>query len=97
VVDKARSSILAVGSFAFVENVKSELGAKDMHGEVIQAGGNYELREPTEAYAGKFTGKNEVLSAENTVLWNESVENARTDGHSFDRRKEGIILASERL
>ena len=49
-----------------------------MHREVVQAGGTYALLEPTEAYAGKFTRKKEVLSAENTVLWNESVENAGT-------------------
>jgi hypothetical protein len=63
------SEALAVGSFAFAEKVKSELGAKS---HASRSG----------------TRQNEVLSAENTVLWNESVENARADGHSFDRRKE---------
>jgi hypothetical protein len=76
--DDRWSEALAVGRFAFVEKVKSELGAKAMHREVVQASGTYALLEPIEAYAGKFTRKKEVLSAENTVLWNESVENAGT-------------------
>jgi hypothetical protein len=32
----------------------------------------------SEAYAGQFTDKNEVLGSENTVLWDESAENAET-------------------
>jgi hypothetical protein len=45
---------------------------------VIEADGSYDLREPTEAYAGNFTGKNEGLMAQNTILWDESVDEART-------------------
>jgi hypothetical protein len=38
----------------FVENVKSELGSKAAHRDVIQAVGSYALREPTEAYGLSF-------------------------------------------
>lgn len=45
-----------------------------MHREVSEVVGGYELRERTEAYA-QFTGENEALSSENTLPWNESLEN----------------------
>jgi len=63
---------------AFVEKGKNDLGVKAMYREVVAVDATYALREPTEAYAGKFIGKNEVLSSENTVLWDENAENAGT-------------------
>jgi hypothetical protein len=62
------------GNLNFVEKVKSELGFKATHREVIEAGGTYALREQSEAYGSNFTGKNEVLSSENTRFWNENSE-----------------------
>jgi len=49
-----------------------------MHREMVQADGTYALREPAEAYAPNFTGENEALSSENTLPWNESLENPGT-------------------
>jgi putative transposase len=71
------SEAIAVGSLAFVETVKNDLGVKATHREVIEAGETYELREPAEAYAGKFTGKNDALSPENNIRWDEIVDDAR--------------------
>jgi hypothetical protein len=48
------------------------------HRDVIEAEGSYALREPTEAYAGKFTGGIEALRTQNTMVWNKSVDDART-------------------
>jgi len=62
----------------FVETVKNDLGVKAMHREMVQADGTYALREPAEAYAPNFTGENEALSSENTLPWNESLENTGT-------------------
>jgi putative transposase len=76
--DDRWSEAIAVGSLAFVETVKNDLGVKATHREVIQADGVYALREPSEAYAGKFTGKIDALRTQNTILWDESVENAAT-------------------
>jgi hypothetical protein len=45
---------------------------------VLPADGTYALREASEPYVRKFTGKNEVLRAENTFFWDETVENAAT-------------------
>ena len=47
-----------------------------MHREVLQADGTFALREPSEAYAGKLTDKNEALRSPNTILWNEKLGNA---------------------
>jgi hypothetical protein len=48
---------IAVGSLAFAEKVKSELGIKAMHREVEQAGGTCVLRESSEAYGRICAGK----------------------------------------
>jgi hypothetical protein len=42
--DDGWSEAIAVGSLAFVEKVKSELGVKAMHRELVQLGGGYALR-----------------------------------------------------
>jgi hypothetical protein len=76
--DDRWSEAIAVGSLAFVERVKSDLGIKAMHREVLKTDGTYALCEPAEDYAGNFTGKNEALSSENTLPWNESLENPNT-------------------
>jgi hypothetical protein len=63
---------------AFVETVKNDLGIKAMHREALETDGTCALREPAEAYAPKLTGRNEALSSENTLPWNESLENPGT-------------------
>jgi REP-associated tyrosine transposase len=76
--DERWSEAIAVGSLAFVERIKNDLGAKAMHRELLQADGTCALREPAEAYASNFTSKNEALSSENTILWNENLGYAGT-------------------
>jgi putative transposase len=76
--DDRWSEAIAVGSLAFVETVKNDLGVKARHRDVIEADGTYALREPSEAYAGKITGKIEALRAQNTILWDESVDDTST-------------------
>jgi hypothetical protein len=49
-----------------------------MHRDVIEADGTYALREPAESYARNFTDEIEPLSAENTLLWDESAGNVGT-------------------
>jgi putative transposase len=76
--DDRWSQAIAVGSLAFVEEIKSELGVRAMHREVVQSDGTSALREPSEAYMGKFTGKSDVLRLENTIFWDENDETAET-------------------
>ena len=76
--DDRWSEAIAVGSLAFVEKVKTELGVKALHREFEPVGEAYALREPSETYAGKFTGKIDALRTQNTILWDESVDDART-------------------
>ena len=70
------SEAIAVGSLAFVETVKNELGVRAKHRDVIEAEKSYALGEPSEAYAGKFTVKNEALRTQNTILWDDNNDNA---------------------
>ena len=69
---------VAVGSLSFVNTVKSELGFKAAHREVIEQGETYVLREESEAYRSNFAGENEVLSAENARFWSENLEATET-------------------
>ena len=66
--DDRWSAVVAVGSLAFVESVKSELGRRATHRGVEQKDGAYALRERGEAYNGDFGGESEPLGLENTVF-----------------------------
>lgn len=76
--DDRWSRSIAVGSLAFVDKVKNELGFKAAHREVIEANGSYALREATESYGLNFSAKRAALSTENTFFWNESTYEPRT-------------------
>jgi hypothetical protein len=67
---RAWSEALAIGSQAFVEKIKGELGAKALHRELKQVDGTYALREPGEAYSSHFAVENEALRFKNALLWN---------------------------
>jgi REP element-mobilizing transposase RayT len=64
------SEAVAVGSLAFVENVKAGLGAKALHRELEQVDGTYTLRESGEAYSSHFAVENHALRFKNALLWN---------------------------
>jgi hypothetical protein len=68
VLDARWSEAVAVGSVAFVEKVKSELGAKALHREPEQVDGTYALR-TGEAYKTEFDLENGALSVKNTLPW----------------------------
>jgi len=72
------SESIAVGSRSFVDNVQNQLGFRAAHRDVIEVLGSYVLREPAETYAGKSVGEKAVLSSENTLAWDETVEDAAT-------------------
>ena len=72
------SEAVAVGSLSFVNTVKSELGFKAAHREVIEQGETYVLREESETYRSNFAGKNEMLSSENARFWNENLDATET-------------------
>jgi putative transposase len=61
---------IAVGSKAFVESVKTLLGALARGRKVREAAEAYQLREPSARYSGHFGVKNEGIGPENTYYWN---------------------------
>ena len=67
--DTRWSEAVAVGSLAFVEKVKSQLGIKALHRELEQIDWMYALRESGEAYRRQIDSKNEALRPENTLSW----------------------------
>jgi len=76
--DDRWSEAIVVGSLAFVDRVRSELGVKAMHREVVQLGGTYTLREESEAYGGDFASENDTLRLDNAISWEENIESAET-------------------
>jgi putative transposase len=76
--DDCWSESIAVGSLAFIDKVKSELGVKAMHRDVIEANGSYALRDPADAYGPQFAAENEALRPQNTFFWNERVDEVTT-------------------
>jgi putative transposase len=76
--DDRWSKAIAVGSLAFVDKVRSELGVKAMHREVVQSDGTYTLREESEAYGGDFASENDPLRLDNTIPWEENIESTET-------------------
>jgi putative transposase len=76
--DARWSEAIAVGSLSFVENVRKQLGVKASHRDVIEANGSYALRESAEAYGFEIAPENEALRHQNAILWDESIDDART-------------------
>ena len=74
--DDRWSEAIAVGSLAFVERIKNDLGVKAMHREVLQADGTYALREQSEAYGHEFASESDALRLENTISWDENADTA---------------------
>ena len=70
--DDRWSEAIAVGSPAFVEKVKRELGMKARHRDVDEANGTCVLREPRGAYTDTFGTENSVLRSGNAILWAEN-------------------------
>ena len=78
VKDSRWSQAIAVGSLAFVDKVKSELGFKATHREVVELDGTYTLREESEPYGSHFASENDALMTDNTILWEKNAESAET-------------------
>lgn len=72
------SEAIAVGSLAFVEKVRSELGVKAIHRKVAEKGGAYTLREECEPYAGNFGRESHLPMLDNTIIWKENAESTET-------------------
>ena len=72
--DDRWSEAIAVGSLAFIDKVKSELGFRAAHRDVVEGDRTYALREPAEAYGPSFAAEGGALRAENTFFWNETVD-----------------------
>ena len=63
------SESIAVGSLSFVEQVKTELGARGFGRRVISNAENHELRELQVSYDGQFATEIGPLSPKNTLPW----------------------------
>ena len=68
---------IAVGSLAFIDQVKNELGFKADHRDVIEYDGSCVLREAAEGYACKFAVENEALRSQNTFFGMKSLMKQR--------------------
>lgn len=72
--DDRWSEAVAVGSLAFVEKVKEELGVRGMHRAATEVEGTFTLREAGEAYTSVFAGENDMLRLDNSRFYEETPE-----------------------
>ena len=63
------SQSVAVGSKAFVEKIKNELGMRAVHRKTNKVDESFELREKQVPYSANFSPKNVQLSKENSYFW----------------------------
>ncbi len=63
------SQSVAVGSKAFVEKIKNELGMRAVHRKTNKVDESFELREKQTPYSANFGPKNVQLSKENCYFW----------------------------
>ena len=76
--DDRWSEAIAVGSLASVDRVKGELGAKARHRDVIEADGSYNTARTARSLRWQIYRKKDALRTQYTILWDESVDDART-------------------
>jgi putative transposase len=67
--EKRWSESIAVGSRQFVDQVKTQLGARGVGRKVIQSVDGHELREPQVSYDDRFGWKKGLLSIGNSLPW----------------------------
>lgn len=72
--DTRWSESVAVGSEAFVERVKRELGVRAKAREIAEESGSFVLRGPGQPYTPLFEAENDTLRLGNTLYWEESLE-----------------------
>lgn len=65
---------IAVGSEAFVDEIRKKLQARQMGRKVREAGGHYELREQSAAYDAHLAPEKVLLSTKNTYYFDLNVE-----------------------
>lgn len=70
--DQRWSAAIAVGSAAFVNRVRRELGLSALHRTISASDDLTVLRQPSAAYSGDFTPENDSLSLENAFPWDPS-------------------------
>jgi putative transposase len=63
------SQSIAVGSKAFVEKIKDELGMRAVHRRTNKVDESFELREEQSPYITNFNPKNAQLSKNNSYYW----------------------------
>ena len=63
------SESITVGSLSFVEQVKTDLGARGFGRKITSSQAGHELREARESYDDHFGGQKAPLSHKNAFLW----------------------------
>jgi hypothetical protein len=60
---------IVIGSERFVEKTRQELGIRARGREVVEAGPEYQLREPQVSYSAQFGLENDDIGAKKTYFW----------------------------
>ena len=69
---------IAVGSEPFIQNLKVLMGGMAVGRKVLETGESFQLKEVQYPSNVHFGVKKSDIGAQNTYVWNQSIENATT-------------------
>jgi len=69
---------IAVGSEAFIQNVKELMGGMALGRKVLETGESFQLKEGQYPYIAHFGAKKIDIGAQNAYFWDQNYENSAT-------------------
>jgi len=76
--DSKWTESIAVGSEAYIQNVKELMGGMALGRKVLETGKSFQLKEVQYPYITLFGAKKSKIGAQNTYVWDQNFENATT-------------------
>ena len=76
--DEKWTESIAVGSEAFIQNVKLLMGGMALGRKVLETGESFQLKEGQNPYFAHFGAKKIDIGAQNTYFWDQNYENTAT-------------------
>jgi len=72
--DSKWTESIAVGSEAFIQNVKLLMGGMALGRKVLETGESFQLKEGQNPYIAHFGAKKNDIDVQNTYFWNQNCE-----------------------
>ena len=70
--------LTGVGSEPFTHNIKVQMGGTALGRKDLETGESFQPKEDQYPYIAHFGAKKAEIGAQNTYIWDQSIENAKT-------------------